>query len=284
MACRRPSSCRSGRRTASSRGRTRRRRPDGGSRSSAVCPPHGRLLPGRRSPDSTASAGGRIGRLTLLSAVRAYCRRMRITAIHLDRLVVPLDPPFPAAWDPEPRTRFPITIVRVETDEGVVGIGSGARMDGFAPSEHLSVGQDPLAIARHVRALETIDFPAGRYWPLEAALWDLAGKVAGLPVATLFGGALDGIPAYASCGMLLPAAERAERALAMREEGFKALKIRVDPRRLQDGIAAVRATREAVGDSIAIMVDLNQGWRMAGDVSPSLDLVAARSIAVRLAE
>ncbi len=209
---------------------------------------------------------------------------MKITGIRIERFGVPLDPPFPAAWDPNPRTSFAVTIVRVETDEGVVGIGSGDTMDGFEAFEHLFLGADPLAIARHVRALETIDFHAGRYWPLEVALWDIAGKVAGLPVATLFGGASDGIPAYASCGSLVPAADRAERALAMREEGFRALKIRVDPRRLEEGLAAVRATREAVGDTMAIMVDLNQGWRMAGDVSPSIDLVAARSIAVRLAE
>ena len=209
---------------------------------------------------------------------------MKITGVRVERLRVPLDPPFPAAWDPDPRTSFAVTIVRVETDEGIVGIGSGDTMDGFAAFEHLFVGQDPLAIARHVRSLETIDFHAGRYWPLEVALWDIAGKVAGLPVATLFGGASDGIAAYASCGSLVPAAERAERALAMRDEGFRALKIRVDPRRLEDGLAAVRATREAVADTMAIMVDLNQGWRMAGDVSPSIDLVAARSIAVQLAE
>jgi L-alanine-DL-glutamate epimerase-like enolase superfamily enzyme len=211
---------------------------------------------------------------------------MRITAIRLQRLTVPLDPPFPAAWDPVPRTRFPVTIVRVETDEGVVGVGSGDTMDGFEAFEHLFLGQDPLAIARHVRVLETIDFHAGRYWPVEAALWDLAGKVAGLPVATLFGGALEGIPAYASCGMLLPAAERAESALRLREEGFRALKIRVDPRgdRLAEGLAAVAATRAAVGDSMAIMVDLNQGWRMAGDTSLALDVVAARRVARALAE
>ena len=208
---------------------------------------------------------------------------MRITAIRLQRLRVPLDPPFPAAWDPVPRTVFPVTVVRVETDEGVVGIGSGDTMDGFEAFEHLFMGQDPLAIARHVRALETIDFHAGRYWPLEVALWDIIGQVAGLPVATLFGGALDGIPAYASCGSLLPAAERAESALRLREEGFKALKIRIDPRRLDDGLAAVAATRAAVGDTMAIMVDLNQGWRMAGDTSVALDPVAAREIAVRLA-
>ena len=92
---------------------------------------------------------------------------MQITAIRTDRLVVPLDPPFPAAWDPNPRTSFAVTIIRVETDEGVVGIGSGDTMDGFAAFEHLFIGQDPLAIDRHVRALETIDFHAGRYWPLE---------------------------------------------------------------------------------------------------------------------
>ena len=167
---------------------------------------------------------------------------MRITAIRRQRLLIPLDPPFPAAWDPVPRTEFPVTIVRVETDEGVVGVGSGDTMDGFEAFEHLFIGQDPLAIARHVRALETIDFHAGRYWPLEVALWDIAGQVAGLPVATLFGGALDRIPAYASCGMLLPAAARAESAVRLCEEGFRALKIRVDPRRLEDGLAAVAAT------------------------------------------
>lgn len=209
---------------------------------------------------------------------------VKITRIRLERLVIPLDPPFPAAWDPVPRRSFAATIVRVETDEGVVGIGSGDTMDGFEAFEHLFVGGDPLAIARHVRTLETIDFHAGRYWPLEVALWDIVGQVAGLPVATLFGGATDGIAAYASCGMLLPPTARAESALRLRAEGFGALKIRIDPRRLEEGIAAVAATRDVVGDSMAIMVDLNEGWRMAGDTSRSLDPVAARDIAVRLAD
>jgi len=209
---------------------------------------------------------------------------VRITGIRLDRYDLPLDPAFPAAWDPVPRTSFAATIVRVETDEGVVGVGSGDTMDGFEAFAHLFIGWDPLAIARHVRALETIDFHAGRYWPLEVALWDIVGQVAGLPVATLFGGATDGLPVYASCGSLLPPAARAESALRLREEGFAALKIRIDPRRLEEGLAAVAATRAAVGESMAIMVDVNQGWRMAGDTSRSLDPVAARAIAVRLAD
>ncbi len=197
--------------------------------------------------------------------------------------MVPLEPPFAAAWDPEPRRTFAVTIVRVETDDGVTGVGSGDTMDGFEAYEHLFVGQDPLAIARHVRALETIDFHAGRFWPLEAALWDIVGQVAGLPVATLFGGSSEGIPAYASCGSLLPAAARAEFALRLREEGFRAMKLRVDPRHLEEGLAVVAATRAAVGDSMTLMVDVNQGWRMPGDTSVGLDPVAARNVAAQLA-
>ena len=180
---------------------------------------------------------------------------------------------------------FRSTIVRVETDEGVVGIGSGDTMDGFEAFEHLFIGQDPLAIARHVRALETIDFHAGRYWPLEVALWDIAGQVAGLPVATLFGGATDGIPAYASCGMLLPAGERAESALRLREEGFRRPE---DPGRPAParggprGRDARRAPRSATRWRSWSTSTRAGGWPATR--RPSLDPAAARAIAARLAE
>ena len=210
--------------------------------------------------------------------------QVKITGIRLDRLVLPLEPAFDAAWDPIPRRSFGATVVRIDTDAGLTGVGSGDTMDGFEAFAHLFIGQDPLRIARHVRVLETIDFHAGRYWPLELALWDILGQAAGLPIATLFGGALDGLPAYASCGSLLPPAQRVEMALRVRDEGFSALKIRVDPRRLEAGLAAVEATRLAVGDSMALMVDLNQGWRMAGDTSAAIDPVQATTICRRLAE
>ena len=87
---------------------------------------------------------------------------MKITAIRLDRLRRPLDPPFLAAWDPVPRRWFDATLVRVDTDEGLTGYGSGDTMDGFGPYADLFVGQDPRQIARHVRVLETISFHAGR--------------------------------------------------------------------------------------------------------------------------
>ena len=46
---------------------------------------------------------------------------MKITSIRLDRMRLPLDPPFHAAWDPLPRRHFDATLVTVHTDEGVTG-------------------------------------------------------------------------------------------------------------------------------------------------------------------
>jgi D-galactarolactone cycloisomerase len=209
---------------------------------------------------------------------------MRITAIRLERRTLDLDPPFRAAWDPVPRDRFDATLVFVETDEGLTGVGSGDTMDGFGAYEHLFLDRDPLDIERHVRALETIAFHAGRYWPLEAALWDLAGQARGVPVSKLFGGAAQRLPVYASTGEAQSAAERAETALALREEGFAALKLRIDRDALADGVATVAAVREAVGDAMEIMVDLNEGWRMPGDVRPPLAFDTVQRTAEQLAE
>jgi D-galactarolactone cycloisomerase len=209
---------------------------------------------------------------------------VKITAIRLDRMRRTLDPPFQAAWDPVPRRWFDATLVRVDTDEGLTGYGSGDTMDGFEPYAELFVGQDPRQIARHVRVLETISFHAGRYWPLEAALWDIIGQAAGQPVAALFGGAVSRIPAYASFGEARAPQARAEAALAAVEAGFRAVKLRIDRRNPGAGLAAVAAVREAAGDRLDIMVDLNQWWRMAGDVSAGLDLPAVRRIAAALAE
>jgi L-alanine-DL-glutamate epimerase-like enolase superfamily enzyme len=209
---------------------------------------------------------------------------VKITAIRIQRLRLPLDPPFYAAWDPDPRVEFGATIVRVETDAGVTGVGSGDTMAGFEEFEHLFIGRDPLAIAGHARTLETISFHAGRFWPLEAALWDLFGRVAGLPVATLLGGASVRVPAYASLGELRAASERADDARRLVAEGFRAVKVRIARDRLEEGIGVVAAMRDAVGDALEIMVDLNQWWRMAGDIAPGLGPADVRRVIGRLAE
>jgi L-alanine-DL-glutamate epimerase-like enolase superfamily enzyme len=209
---------------------------------------------------------------------------MQITAVRTQRLRLPLEPPFHAAWDPVPRRSFEATIVRVETDSGLTGIGSGDTLSGFEEFEHLFVGTDPLAIAQHVCVLETISFHAGRYWPVEAALWDLFGQTCGLPVATLLGGASHRVPAYASWGELRSPQTRAEDAQALVEQRFHGVKVRIVPERLEDGLAVVAAIRAAVGDRLAIIVDLNQGWRMPGDAVRRLDPAGARRAVERLRE
>jgi D-galactarolactone cycloisomerase len=207
---------------------------------------------------------------------------VRITAIRLQRLRLPLDPPFHAAWDPVPRTEVEATLVEVETDEGLVGVGSGDTMDGFERYEHLFLGRDPLDVERHVSMLETIAFHAGRYWPLEAALWDVAGKARGEPVFRLLGGETERLPLYASTGELRAAAERAENACALREEGFSALKLRIEAGRLTESLECVASVREAVGSQMEIVVDLNQGWRMPGDETSPLPYHSALELAGRL--
>ncbi len=207
---------------------------------------------------------------------------MKITRIELVRLELPLDPPFPAAWDPVPRRRFAATLVLVDTDEGVRGVGSGDTMDGFEPYAELFVGEDPLAISRQVRLLETVAFHGPRPWPLEAALWDIAGQVYNAPVSRLLGGAVDRLPAYASTGALIEPARRVEIAQQFAAMGFRAMKLRIDPASLEMGIETVAAVRDAL-PAMTLMVDLNQGWRMAGDARPPLDGHAARRVAERLA-
>jgi L-alanine-DL-glutamate epimerase-like enolase superfamily enzyme len=209
---------------------------------------------------------------------------MKITDITLERLRLPLDPPLRAAWDPDPRKFFDATIVRVHTDEGVTGIGSGDTMEGFDAVKSLFLGGDPLDIVRHVKAIETANFHGGCYWPLEVALWDIIGKVAGLPVATLFGNSARALPAYASSAELKPPEERVETALEAREAGFRATKIRIDRDRVGEGVAVVEAVRNALGPDFEIMVDLNQSWRMAGDTANASDLVKTRRLVRRLSE
>jgi L-alanine-DL-glutamate epimerase-like enolase superfamily enzyme len=209
---------------------------------------------------------------------------VNITSIEIERLRLPLSPPFHAAWDPAPREHFDATLVRVHTDEGLTGFGSGDTMTGFERFEHLFVGRDPLALALHARTLETISFHAGRYWPVEAALWDLCGKALYTPVAILLGGARQRIPAYASLGELRPPEQRAEDAQALIAAGFRAVKVRIARERIGEGVATVAAIRNAVGDRLQIMVDLNQWWRMAGDILPGLDAQGARRVIDALTE
>jgi len=209
---------------------------------------------------------------------------VKITAITITEHRLPLNPPFRPSWDTRPRNHFDATIVRVETDEGLVGVGSGDRMIGFAGHEDLFIGRDPMAIERHYRVLSHIGFHYGRCWPLDLALWDLAGKITGQPVWKLVGGNSDRVPAYASSGTLRAPAAMAEAAERFRGEGFKAMKIRFHRGDWRDDIAALEVVRNRVGDGLELMVDCNQGWRMPWDTEPPWTLKDALEVARELEE
>ncbi|MFI4934367.1 MAG: mandelate racemase/muconate lactonizing enzyme family protein [Caulobacterales bacterium] len=192
----------------------------------------------------------------------------KIASIAITHHRLPLDPPFNASWDSNPRRHFDATLVRVQTDTGVVGYGSGDRMLGFDGHEPLFIGQDPMAIERHWRVLSHIDFHYGRCWPLDLALWDLIGKITGQPCWKLLGGASNRVRAYASSGVLRDPAALADAAERFLGEGFAAMKIRFRRGDWRDDIAALEAVRARMGDRLELMVDCNQGWRMPWDTEP----------------
>lgn len=208
---------------------------------------------------------------------------MKIDAIEVRRYRLPLVPPFRASWDPRPRTSFPATIVRVRAGEHE-GVGSGDDMLGLAGHDDLFLGQDVFDIERHVAVLDNLQFHYGRMWPLEIALWDLAGKIRREPLWRMLGGASPRVRVYASTGERVPASERAASAAALRDAGFPAIKLRFHAADPAEDIAVVRAVRDAVGSGMEILVDANQGWRMPWDTSAPWGFDIAARVADELAD
>ena len=206
-----------------------------------------------------------------------------ITRIEIGHHRLPLDPPFPAAWDPRPRTHFPATVVRVHDDAGRVGVGSGEAMHGFADFQSFFLGEDPLDLERHGTVLANIDFHAGRPWPVDIALWDLAGQIIDQPTWRMVGGRDRRVRAYASSGVHRSPADTVTLARRVLELGFPALKLRFGRPDFTADMAVVKAVRDDVGDALDLMVDCNQGWRMPWDTRPAWDLDRATHVATELA-
>jgi L-alanine-DL-glutamate epimerase-like enolase superfamily enzyme len=209
---------------------------------------------------------------------------VKIAAIEVSQHRLPLEPAFEAAWDSRPRTHFDATIVRVKTDEGLTGIGSGDLMLGFAGHEHLFVGRDPLDLERHQRVLDNLSFHYGRCWPLDIALWDLVGKIKGQPCFRLLGGRQDRLQAYASTGTLRSPAALADAAEAYLARGFRAMKIRFRRGDWRSDVRALEAVRTRLGRRLDLMVDCNQGWRMPWDTELPWTLETALGVARELAK
>lgn len=94
---------------------------------------------------------------------------------------------------------------------------------------------------------------------LDMAAWDALAQAAGLPLAVLLGGECRPIPAYNSNGLgLVAPAQAAGEAQELVAEGFSAIKMRLGRTSAHDDLAAVRAVRQALPDSVRVMADFNQ--------------------------
>ena len=195
---------------------------------------------------------------------------MKIDRIELFHVAIPLPKPFYPSWIPGyPQTVNRFTLLRVTTDDGVQGLAAGVAFErereglGGLLGPYL-IGLDPTDIATGRQRIREASYLGWRNYWIEAAFWDILGKVQGKPVWALLGGKGGGrVPVYASTGEIHPPAQRAEEVLRLCEMGFKTVKLRVHSFEIQDDVDQVKTVRRAVGSDLRIGVDANQGWRVA---------------------
>ena len=165
----------------------------------------------------------------------------------------------------------------VDTDEGITGYGhiNFGRVESGMETVKLIVervlapviiGQDPY----FVRKMRNEMFVATEYYgtvgvahfgisSVDAALWDILGKKAGVPVAKLLGARRESIPAYAMVGWYYEGGESEfiKHCKDAVDEGFRALKIKVGKGPLREDIGRIRLIHKEFGDDFRVMVDAN---------------------------
>jgi len=165
-------------------------------------------------------------------------------------------------------------LVKLETDDGVVGYGEACAWEPEFYGETLEsvtstlekyaapklLGQDPLQIGH---LLLVLDAALARITcvkeGIDLALHDLVGKLLGVPVYVLLGGAFrERIPVASEIGIASPE-EMASRALGLLERGFRVIKVKGSDD-VQADIERVRVVRDAVGPSVALRLDPNAAW------------------------
>jgi len=195
---------------------------------------------------------------------------MKIDRIELFHVAVPLEKPFHPAWIPGyPQTANRFTLARLTTDDGLQGLAAGIAFErereglGSLLGPYL-IGLDPTDIESCRQRLREASYLGWRNYWLEAAFWDIKGQAAGRPLWQLLGGSSAGrAEVYASTGEVREPAQRVDDVLRLREAGFKTVKLRVHSFDPNEDIAQIETVRRAVGDSLALGVDANQGWRVA---------------------
>lgn len=194
---------------------------------------------------------------------------MKITDVKFLDLEIPLKVPLRPAWEPRAAYEsFPLALIRVYTDEGIVGSAveftpqhvMGASGSQIACLKSILIGADPFGIEGIVRKLRYAAFVGPKPWAIEIALWDVIGKACGQPVYRLLGGSQDRVKAYISTVQIKSPDEHALDAKKYLDQGFRAIKLRAHRLNPVEDLEAVRAVRAAVGDKMEIMVDANQAW------------------------
>lgn len=198
---------------------------------------------------------------------------MKITSLETIRVNVPVKSHMTAKTSHGEHATSPYLIVRLHTDEGLVGLGEGTISPGWSGETvpgaaaiiedlvaPVITGHDPTQINMLRQKLDKcIRLNPFAKAAVEMALWDLKGKSLGVPVYQLLGGKVrDVVPIKLVVWALeVPKAE----ALAQQflDWGAKCLKIKVglDP---DADVERVRAIRKLAGPDIPIGVDANCGW------------------------
>ncbi|HRX79877.1 MAG TPA: mandelate racemase/muconate lactonizing enzyme family protein [Pirellulaceae bacterium] len=199
--------------------------------------------------------------------------KLKITSVKTILLRHHLKRPFGVSVSvPLAKTRETL-LVKIETDEGLVGWGETAPISGTRGTIDDSLaprllGQNPLEYRRLWRELWGPNFGNGlAVGAVETALNDLRGKALNLPVAELFGGRLRSrVPIYVSAMEYTEGVEIEEHypatAVKMVGRGYNAMKMRLGRYSVAREAKVATAVREAVGPDVQLMVDGNGGYTM----------------------
>ena len=171
--------------------------------------------------------------------------------------------PYLEAWaEPDLGSRmdfFRVSLIRIDTDEGIVGYGphSGGLDEGVRKA---LIGRDPLKIGQFWYDYmdwhgESVD--RSSYGGIYIALWDIAGKAAGLPISVMLGAKNDKMPVYAATTRLQDKEAQVETVLQLQSEGFRAVKLRMHRQNFRDDLVVMEAASRACPD-LFLMVDANQ--------------------------
>nr|AGS54208.1 mandelate racemase/muconate lactonizing enzyme, N-terminal domain protein [uncultured bacterium contig00107] len=197
---------------------------------------------------------------------------MKISNVKFETIKLVLHEPFVTAA--AARIAQHNALVKVETDEGVFGIGEAVPtkhvtgetidtlMDALGTLAKKITGMDPLDLEAIHRAMDATvaDHPAAKA-AFDIALFDIKGKVLEQPLYMVLGGDSDSIETDVTLSVQDPVA-LAEAAMRKVDEGFRILKIKVGVNPEMD-IEGIAITRKAVGNGIILKADANQGYSVS---------------------